>query len=161
MLVLTAVEDLPTRVFEENVREHRLGRVYSVGETVSLVAGGPPRIIRAIARCGGTYGAEQTRQLERSAARVLLLHHDGRHGLDLPFVTHIFLLRTIWEAGYEKQVVSRACRLGCEGPVVVDQVLARGTAEEALFDRVASRAAPASEAEKIDSLLRGLRLLRA
>ena len=81
--------------------------------------------------------------------------------LDLPFVTHIFLLRTIWESGYEKQVVSRACRLGCEGPVVVDQVLARGTAEEALFDRVASRSAPASEAEKIDSLLRGLRLLRA
>jgi hypothetical protein len=161
VLVLTAVEDLPTRVFEENVRDHRLGRVYSVGETVSLVAGGPPRIIRAIARCGGTYGAEQTRQLDRGAARVLLLHHDGRHGLDLPFVTHIFLLRTIWESGYEKQVVSRACRLGCEGPVVVDQVLARGTAEEALFDRVAARAAPASEAEKIDSLLRGLRLLRA
>jgi len=92
---------------------------------------------------------------------VLLLHHDGRHGLDLPFVTHIFLLRTIWEAGYEKQVVSRACRLGCEGPVIVDQVLARGTAEEVLFDRVAARAAPASEAEKIDSLLRGLRLLRS
>ena len=161
VLVLTAVEDLPTRVFEENVRDHRLGRVYSVGETVSLVAGGPPRIIRAIARCGGTYGAEQTRQLDRGAARVLLLHHDGRHGLDLPFVTHIFLLRTIWESGYEKQVVSRACRLGCEGPVVVDQVLARGTAEEALFDRVAARAAPASEAEKIDSLLRGLRLLRS
>ena len=40
VLVLTAVENLPTRVFEENVREHRLGRVYSVGETVSLVAGG-------------------------------------------------------------------------------------------------------------------------
>ena len=127
----------------------------------SQVSGGPPRMIRAIARCGGVYGAERTQQLERSAARVLLLHHDGRHGLDLPLVTHIYLLRTIWDPSYEKQVVSRACRLGCEGPVVVDQVLARGTAEEALFDRVAARAAPASEAEKIDSLLRGLRLLRA
>ena len=161
VLVLTAVEGAPTRVFEENVKEHRLGRVYSVGETVSLVAGGPPRIVRAIARCGGAYGAEQTRQLDRSACRVLLLHHDGRHGLDLPFVTHIFLLRTIWDSSYDKQVVSRANRLGCEGPVIVDQVLARGTAEEALFDRVASRSAPASEAEKIDGLLRGLRLLRA
>ena len=127
----------------------------------SQVSGGPPRMIRAIARCGGVYGAERTQQLERSAARVLLLHHDGRHGLDLPLVTHIYLLRTIWDPSYEKQVVSRACRLGCEGPVVVDQVLARGTAEEALFDRVAARAAPASEAEKIDSLLRGLRLLRS
>ena len=116
VLVLTAVEDLPTRVFEENVRDHRLGRVYSVGETVSLVAGGPPRIIRAIARCGGAYGAEQTRQLDRSAARVLLLHHDGRHGLDLPFVTHIFLLRTIWESGYEKQVVSARAAWDARGP---------------------------------------------
>ena len=161
VLVLTAVEGTPTRVFEEKVRDHRLGRVYSVGETVSLVAGGPPRVVKTIARCGGAYGAEQTRQLDRGAARVLLLHHDGRHGLDLPFVTHIFLLRTIWDQSYDKQVVSRANRLGCKGPIVVDQVLARGTAEEALFEHVASRSAPASESEKIDGLLRGLRLLRA
>ena len=87
--------------------------------------------------------------------QVLLLHHDGRHGLDLPFVTHIFLLRTIWEAGYEKQVVSRARRIGATGPVVVDQLLCRGTAEDALFD-LRGR----SEDDRVDGLLRGLRLLR-
>lgn len=32
------------------------------------------------------------------------VRRDGSHGLDLSFVTHIFLMEEIWDAGLEDQV---------------------------------------------------------
>lgn len=43
-------------------------------------------------------------------------------GLDLSFVTHIFLLEAIDDAAMLEQITSRAHRLGATGPVVIDTV---------------------------------------
>ena len=42
--------------------------------------------------------------------------------VDLSFVTHLFLLEPIDDAALLEQVTSRAHRLGCTGPVVVETV---------------------------------------
>eukprot|EP01035_Chromulina_nebulosa_P017760 gene17760-23360_t len=52
-------------------------------------------------------------------ASILLLHKDGSHGLDLNFVTHIFLLEKIKDPALENQIISRAHRMGAKGPVNV------------------------------------------
>lgn len=54
--------------------------------------------------------------------RVLFLQQDGSHGLDLSFVTHIFLLERIDDAALLDQIVARAHRLGALGSVVVETV---------------------------------------
>ena len=46
---------------------------------------------------------------------ILLLDSSLAHGLDLSFVTHIFLLEPIDDAALLEQVTSRAHRLGCTG----------------------------------------------
>ena len=74
-------------------------------------------------------------------------------------ISSIFLLATIWEPGYEKQVVSRARRIGATGPVVVDQLLMRGTAEEDL-DALSRSGAAKDDADRVARVLTGLRLLR-
>ena len=102
---------------------------------------------------------DAVRRLPEGDVRVLLLHHDGRHGLNLPFATHIFLLSTLWDPAYELQVVSRARRIGATGPVSVDQLLIRGTAEDALHELARRRGAAIDDAGVAD-ILRGLRLLR-
>ncbi|GMF63743.1 unnamed protein product [Phytophthora fragariaefolia] len=60
---------------------------------------------------------------------VLLLSNLGSHGLDLSFVTHIFLLEEIWDKSVEMQVISRAHRMGASRSVVVEQLWMRGTVE--------------------------------
>ena len=55
--------------------------------------------------------------------------------------------------------MSRARRIGATGPVRVDQLLMRGTAEEALYE-LSRAAAACADDEKTRALLRGLRLLR-
>lgn len=60
---------------------------------------------------------------------VLLLSNLGSHGLDLSFVTHIFLLEEIWDKSVEQQVISRAHRMGATHSVVVEQLWMRGTVE--------------------------------
>ena len=52
-------------------------------------------------------------------ASILLLHKDGSVGLDLSFVTHIFLLDKINDPALENQIISRAHRAGATGPVRV------------------------------------------
>ena len=54
---------------------------------------------------------------------VLMLCQDGSVGLDLSFVTHLFILTPIQDAALERQVVSRAHRMGATGPVIVETVL--------------------------------------
>ena len=53
---------------------------------------------------------------------ILLLDASLSHGLDLSFVTHIFLLETINDAALLEQVTSRAHRLGCTAPVIIDTI---------------------------------------
>jgi len=53
---------------------------------------------------------------------ILCLYSDRAHGLDLSFVTHLFLLEPIFDAALMEQVVSRAHRLGATGSVVVETV---------------------------------------
>ncbi|DAZ96789.1 TPA: hypothetical protein N0F65_005787 [Lagenidium giganteum] len=57
-------------------------------------------------------------------ASVLLMMDVGSHGLDLSFVTHIFLLEEIWDKSLELQVISRAHRMGAKQSVVVGQLIA-------------------------------------
>ncbi|KAG3085476.1 hypothetical protein PC121_g5163 [Phytophthora cactorum] len=64
-----------------------------------------------------------------SDLHVLLLSNLGSHGLDLSFVTHIFLLEEIWDKSVEQQVISRAHRMGATHSVVVEQLWMRGTVE--------------------------------
>eukprot|EP00644_Phytophthora_capsici_P005931 jgi/Phyca11/98467/e_gw1.2.275.1 len=60
---------------------------------------------------------------------VLLLSNLASHGLDLSFVTHIFLLEEIWDKSVEQQVISRAHRMGARHSVVVEQLWIKGTVE--------------------------------
>lgn len=53
---------------------------------------------------------------------VLCLLSELSHGLDLSFVTHLFLLEPIDDAALLEQVTSRAHRIGAEGPVTVETV---------------------------------------
>jgi SNF2 family DNA or RNA helicase len=63
------------------------------------------------------------------ALNVLLLSEMGSHGLDLSFVTHVFLMEEIWDKSLEQQVVSRAHRMGANQAVVVEQLWMRGSVE--------------------------------
>ncbi|KAL7468826.1 hypothetical protein ACHAXS_009057 [Conticribra weissflogii] len=63
-------------------------------------------------------------KLEKESQDVFLLLLDAKlsHGLDLSFVTHLFLLEPIDDAALLEQVTSRAHRLGCTGPVTIETV---------------------------------------
>ncbi|ETL37523.1 hypothetical protein L916_10801, partial [Phytophthora nicotianae] len=64
---------------------------------------------------------------------VLLLTEVGSHGLDLSFVTHIFLMDEIWDKSLEQQVISRAHRMGASQAVVVEQLWMRGSVESQML----------------------------
>lgn len=53
---------------------------------------------------------------------ILLLDASLSHGLDLSFVTHMYLLEPIDDAALLEQVTSRAHRLGATGPVTIDTI---------------------------------------
>ena len=59
---------------------------------------------------------------EKEDVFILCLDASLSHGLDLSFVTHLFLLEPIDDAALLEQVTSRAHRLGCTGPVTVETV---------------------------------------
>jgi hypothetical protein len=90
--------------------------------------GGRARIVMWL-KCGSRSrhtGWHGGRVLERSRwqsieedASLLLLHTDGSHGLDLSFATHLFLLEKIKDPALERQIISRANRMGAKGPVHV------------------------------------------
>ena len=61
-------------------------------------------------------------QRETQDVPILSLDAGLSHGLDLSFVTHMFLLEPIDDAALLEQVTSRAHRLGCTGPVTVDTI---------------------------------------
>ena len=63
----------------------------------------------------------------------VIVYRVGSHGLDLSFVTHIFLMDSILDASLKQQVVSRAYRMGSRQGVVVEEVLMQGTIEEIIY----------------------------
>lgn len=131
----------------EHIVGYTLGRQYDISEQVLVChipvldntpsapilwkngINGGIATIRRIAKCGGRQkftSWNPGRLLERvrwnseeEDASILLLHEEGSHGLDLSFVTHIFLLDKIKDPALENQIVSRAYRMGATGPVQV------------------------------------------
>ncbi|EQC36346.1 hypothetical protein SDRG_06451 [Saprolegnia diclina VS20] len=75
---------------------------------------------------------------------VLFLTEVGAVGLDLSFVTHIFLMDEVWDKSVEQQVIARAHRMGATGPVVVEQLEMRGSMETLVRQSYESHAKDAS-----------------
>jgi len=69
---------------------------------------------------------------------LLCLDADLAHGLDLSFVTHIFLLEPINDAALLEQVTSRAHRLGATGPVSIETINTFYKCSDELQKKVAS-----------------------
>ncbi|XP_009361966.2 F-box protein At3g54460 isoform X1 [Pyrus x bretschneideri] len=65
---------------------------------------------------------------------VLLMDGSAALGLDLSFVTHVFLMEPIWDRSMEEQVVSRAHRMGATRPIHVETLAMRGTIEEQMLE---------------------------
>jgi len=65
---------------------------------------------------------------------VLLLSVElGSHGLDLSCASHVFILDPVLDYNVEKQVISRAHRVGALRTVHVEHVILRGTWEEQIM----------------------------
>ncbi len=74
---------------------------------------------------------ELTRFKNNDKTFVLLLGKKyGSVGLDLSFVEHIYLLEPFWDSALEKQVISRAHRLGAKAPIHVERLVMIGSVEE-------------------------------
>ncbi|GAA0142430.1 hypothetical protein LIER_03334 [Lithospermum erythrorhizon] len=54
-------------------------------------------------------------------------------GLDLSFVTHVYLMKPIWDKSIEEQVISRAHRMGATQPIHVETLAMSGTIEEQML----------------------------
>ncbi|KAG0496326.1 hypothetical protein HPP92_000861 [Vanilla planifolia] len=65
---------------------------------------------------------------------VLLMDGSAALGLDLSFVTHVFLMEPIWDRSMEEQVISRAHRMGATRPILVETLAMRGTIEEQMLN---------------------------
>ncbi|CAE6076252.1 unnamed protein product [Arabidopsis arenosa] len=79
---------------------------------------------------------------------ALLMDGSAALGLDLSFVTHVFLMEPIWDKSLEEQVISRAHRMGAKRPIFVETLTMRGTIEEQMMRFL-------EDAEKSDRLLSG------
>lgn len=64
---------------------------------------------------------------------ALLMDGSGALGLDLSFVTHVFLMEPIWDKSMEEQVISRAHRMGATRPIHVETLAMHGTIEEQML----------------------------
>ncbi len=53
----------------------------------------------------------------------------GSVGLDLSFVEYMILLEPFWDAALEKQVISRAHRMGATAPVHVERLVMKDSVE--------------------------------
>jgi SNF2 family DNA or RNA helicase len=59
----------------------------------------------------------------------MLLGKEGREGLGLSFVTHIFILEQVWDKSLEQQAVAGAWRMGAKSSVEVKTILAESSVE--------------------------------
>ncbi|XP_065868181.1 F-box protein At3g54460 [Euphorbia lathyris] len=69
-----------------------------------------------------------------STCMALLMDGSAALGLDLSFVTHVFLMEPIWDRSMEEQVISRAHRMGATRPIQVETLAMRGTIEERMLE---------------------------
>lgn len=97
---------------------------------------------RIVRRFGGAcvaeyWGAQRNQELTKfkfaKDCFCMLLSQQGSHGLDLSFVTHIFLVDTILDKSLESQVVARAYRMGATARVTVEELVAKHTVEELIL----------------------------
>ncbi|KAK9125078.1 hypothetical protein Scep_013924 [Stephania cephalantha] len=65
---------------------------------------------------------------------ALLMDGSAALGLDLSFVSHVFLMEPIWDRSTEEQVISRAHRMGASRPIYVETLAMRGTIEEQMLE---------------------------
>ncbi|GLE10139.1 hypothetical protein PINS_up022134 [Pythium insidiosum] len=79
---------------------------------------------------------------------VLVMTDIGSHGLDLSFVTHIFLMDEIWDKSLEQQVISRAHRMGAKRSCVVEKILMAGSIEEVIHELNTQREVVVSQAKE-------------
>ncbi|PIN04982.1 hypothetical protein CDL12_22477 [Handroanthus impetiginosus] len=64
---------------------------------------------------------------------ALLMDGSAALGLDLSFVTHVYLMEPIWDRSMEEQVISRAHRMGAARPIHVETLAMNGTIEEQML----------------------------
>jgi SNF2 family DNA or RNA helicase len=116
------------------------------------------------------FGSHRKRELRKFACDpacfCLLLTKDGSEGLDLSFVTNIFFLDEIYDKSLREQAVARAWRMGAQGSVKVETLVAKNSIEETMgeMDAVnlsdsfaaAGKAPPEKERRKL--LLTSLKL---
>eukprot|EP00536_Pseudo-nitzschia_multiseries_P007564 jgi/Psemu1/305019/fgenesh1_kg.179_\ len=104
-------------------------------------------VLRKWQKCGDFHNAgwyngpklTETPPLRRKEDVFLLcLDADLAHGLDLSFVTHIFLLEAINDASLLEQVTSRAHRLGATGPVSIETINTFYKCSDGFQEQVAS-----------------------
>eukprot|EP00617_Octactis_speculum_P024612 CAMPEP_0185761720 /NCGR_PEP_ID=MMETSP1174-20130828/20660_1 /TAXON_ID=35687 /ORGANISM="Dictyocha speculum, Strain CCMP1381" /LENGTH=454 /DNA_ID=CAMNT_0028443075 /DNA_START=102 /DNA_END=1466 /DNA_ORIENTATION=+ len=120
------------QVSEEDVAGHRAGKRYYLGDRVEYRSG-YWGVVHKVAVCGERQKGH-TVLTQKVECPILLLSTDGSHGLDLSMVTNIFLLSKIWDAAVERQVISRAYRMGATGPVRVEQLIMSETVEQMLHN---------------------------
>ncbi|EPS66583.1 hypothetical protein M569_08193 [Genlisea aurea] len=65
---------------------------------------------------------------------ALLMDGSVALGLDLSFVSHVYLMEPIWDRSMEEQVISRAHRMGATRPVHVETLAMKGTIEEEMLN---------------------------
>ncbi|KAL9677507.1 hypothetical protein QQ045_005739 [Rhodiola kirilowii] len=68
-----------------------------------------------------------------NSCMTLLMDGTAALGLDLSFVTHVFLMEPIWDRSMEEQVISRAHRMGATRPINVETLAMKGTIEEQML----------------------------
>lgn len=79
---------------------------------------------------GTTRDQELQKFAKSSDCFCMLLGRTGSEGLDLSFVTHIFMLEKVFDKSLENQTISRAWRMGAKGHVEVETLIARDSMEE-------------------------------
>ncbi|KAA0034755.1 hypothetical protein IC582_022678 [Cucumis melo] len=68
-----------------------------------------------------------------ASCMVLLMDGSAALGLDLSFVTYVFLMEPIWDRSMEEQVISRAHRMGAIRPIHVETLVMHETIEEQMI----------------------------
>ncbi|KAJ4969788.1 hypothetical protein NE237_002887 [Protea cynaroides] len=71
---------------------------------------------------------------EDANCMALVMDGSAALGLDLSFVSHVFLMEPIWDRSVEEQVISRAHRMGATRPIHVETLAMHGTIEEQMLN---------------------------
>ena len=97
----------------------------------------------------------------------LLLTKDGSEGLDLSFVTNVIFLEEVFDKSLVDQVVARAWRMGANGRVNIETLIAKNTIEEVIGEEKQSiyeasddySSSRNGDQQRLKSLLQSLRFI--